>query len=247
MRVERPWILLEGGIRMEQLLVSGPGTQVPQLATLHSDERPPICGDGVIHRLKRERCQVLGLLPRGSWHLEFRTEVEQNILDAQGHRIPGPRLWSGVFGFDVESVESVDEAVPPDRDDRWARVLRSGLHVVPSKPNDERQLAWIQLELEQADWPSELQSDFEVELLCAGVSLGTCRIGPIDFPEPPEFRLRRSTLLAGLPWPVACGNASSNGWSVRICGVRGDALYDWEVERWWAGEFEVPLADLIRR
>jgi hypothetical protein len=247
MRVERPWILSEGGIRMEPVPSFDERKELPRLATLHSDERGTMCGQGIEDRLWRERHKVLGLLPRGKWQFDFRTEVEQTIDDARGKRIPGPRLWSGVFGFDVEIVDDVDDAVPPDRDERWTQVLRAGLRIVASRPPDERRLAWLELELDRASWPSGLQSLFEVQLLCAGVPFGASRISDPDCPEPPEFRIRRSTLLEQLPWSIANGNESPEGWSVRIRGVRGDVLYDWDVTRWWAGSFEVPLADLIRR
>ncbi len=246
MRVERPWILLEGGIRMEPLPSIGEGSIRPLLAVLNSDERSPMCGEAIQDMLYRERHKVLGLLPRGAWHVDFRTEIEQSILDAGGHSIPGSRLWSGVLGFDIEIVGSVDEVVPPDRDERWTRLLRSSFRVVASKPDDERHRAWLELDLERASWPAELQAVVDVELLFCGCPSGTSRIDAPDFPEPPEPRIRRSTLLERLPWPVACGDEGPDGWSVRIRGVRGDALYDWDIERWWAGEIEIPLADLIR-
>jgi hypothetical protein len=189
----------------------------------------------------------LGLLPRGTWHIGFRTEIEQRILDGSGTRLPGLRSWSGEFAFDVEIVESFDDALPPVSDERWARMLRSGLRVEASAPDDGRHLAWIVLDLDRAHWPADLHLECEIELRCGGQPYGTSQFVAADVPEPHQNRVNGSALLERLPWRIAHGEEGAAGWSVVVRGVRGDALFDWNCERWWAGEVEVPLADLIRR
>jgi hypothetical protein len=53
--------------------------------------------------------------------------------------------------------------------------------------------------------------------------------------------------LTKLPVAVVRGTESALGWSLVLKGSPKGVLRDWEATQYWAGEIEVPLADLIRR
>ncbi|MBK7644177.1 MAG: hypothetical protein IPJ19_14210 [Planctomycetes bacterium] len=247
LRVERPWVLRQGGIRLQPIAWRGPPVTGLHLATLESNELLAGCGMAIEDTIERDRQRVLGSLPRGRWHIDFRAEIVQSIAGPRQERIPGPRMWTGPLAFDVEIVDTPDEAVAPERDARWSELVRAGLRVWATKPEDEQRLVGIALQIDRARWPEDLHLELEVELVCGGCPYGKAELDDRRSMELPEDPIRRDDLLESLPWPVAHGDESAAGWTVRVHGVRGDALYDWDTTRWWAGEFEAPLADLIRR
>jgi len=175
--------------------------------------------------------QELGVLAADQSRVRF--DVRPYYVTGTAAALATQRVLSvGTITVDVEQVAQVDEVVAPISNPALDRVLTEGLSI-----QSAAQGPWIFLS--ELEWPSDLACSLEVTLLREGRCIDALEL------------FRRGTVqglpLKHLPRAIVSGAESSKGWSIRLRGTSKRVLMKWNATRYWAGEIEVPLADLTRR
>lgn len=142
-------------------------------------------------------------------------------------------LCAGTIEIAVEQVQSIDEVLEPVTDPEWGRTLVRHFHL---------QLAGRGTCLfeDRFEWPRRLGAALDCTVLHDGRVIDARRMEP-------SFPGHRVLPLPFLSRALAGVDGSLAGWTLRVRGTPKRVLEDWRATQYWAGEFEVPLADLLRR
>ncbi|SRR5258706_1437752 len=168
----------------------------------------------------------------GNWHPLGWLDRGQRTL-ALELRVIGSSQPLGVLDLQLEPVAGVEDALIPTEAPRWGAALARCLSI--DDPGFSARLF-------VGDWeqPNWLACSLDIELLHDG--------GVVEVTRSPLRAWAHETLpLHHLPRPIARGEAPAKGWSLRVRGTSKNVLRNWDATQYWAGEIDVPLADLIRR
>jgi hypothetical protein len=144
-------------------------------------------------------------------------------------------LTVGTISIDLECVELIEDAIKGTADPVLSRAFARALRFedCPTAPC---------LVASEIDWPAGLTGSIDVQVLHRGklVEAGEW-FGAHASASPRVFSLPH------LPHGLAIGADSCRDWTLRVRGTSKRVLREWDATEYWAGEIEVPLADLIRR
>lgn len=175
----------------------------------------------------------LGRLKPG--HQSIRLQVRPYYASGSAAGVATQRVLTvGTISIDVECVERVEDAIEAATDPLLGRTLAEGLRIedCPTAPC---------LIATDIDWPAGLTGSIDVQVLHGGK--------PVEALEWFGARPRASPRvlsLQHLPRGLAAGTESCRGWTLRLRGTSKRVLSARDATTYWAGEIEVPLADLIR-
>jgi len=204
------------------------------------------CGTCAASQRRRERYQELGALPLGRHELVFDVTVERGdrgrelALDGAELRVAGDPLWHGELHLTVEVVPTLAEALPPAHD--------AGLDAAVRRLLDAHLYTFthfydvsLDLSADRAPFPELAALGLTLEVALVEDGARVHELGRVAVPERGENSRGRCS-----PWNLPCNKAELSRWSLRVRGVRGDALRSWNAERWWDGELVLPLEELLR-
>lgn len=156
----------------------------------------------------------------------------------------------GDLTLEVRPRERLDEILTPFADFAVSRAIARELRL--SVGQNEHGGARSQLFIVAPPWPRSLACDCEVELLRDGRLVS---VQSLLF-DPSSSQRFASCVVEGLSPRVVRGDASSNGWTLRLRGapggarrnldVRNSVLRNWEATHYWAGSIELALNDVPR-
>jgi hypothetical protein len=146
------------------------------------------------------------------------------------------RGWQdvGTIRIDVLPVNSVDEVLQPVTNPLWGARLARSLSVTDANLS-------ACLFVGELEWPRCLGCALDVSLMHQGRTVDAGQLWLRGDP------VNGVMALEGLLRSIARGADSARGWSLRLQGTSKRLLRTWDATQYWAGEIEVPLANLIRR
>lgn len=162
------------------------------------------------------------------------------------------RSDSGVTSMPIQVTDSIDEAISPVRSGKLDVDVRNAVHVCAGNYDGFRQNGNISISMDRSKHPEldEVALGFLVELLRNGELLESKRV-TMGYKTKPFALMYSSQPQSELAadaefhhWPTS--GDSWNAWSIRIRGDGRAALADWHRDKYWAGEFTVPLVDIAR-
>ncbi|MBK7644180.1 MAG: hypothetical protein IPJ19_14225 [Planctomycetes bacterium] len=147
----------------------------------------------------------------------------------------------GSIRIPVQAVKTLEEAVPRvvDRelDSRIQRLIAAGVCVVLEREPGMPAHAFARLGLESHP------AGVLLALKCVAFEHGQAR----GSAERSLGASQKAAYLLDLPESVVQSKQSAREWTLKFTGSNAKALRTWYATQYWSGEFEVPLADLIRR
>jgi hypothetical protein len=148
----------------------------------------------------------------------------------------------------------LDDAISPLRGPEIDAAMRSSLtlRVIAQSPNPtQREFVSLHADLDRTHHTSlaSIAFGFRAEFLRDGDVRETISLRPrpgdrIVGSGPRPFANSYLTRIAAHELTTA---ETVSQWSLRVRGDPESALYDWDMPRYWAGEFTVPLAEVIER
>ncbi len=184
-----------------------------------------------------ERYQELGLLSPEQRFVLF--EVHVGVRTGPGTRMRPVCL--GEIEIDVRPRASLDDVVSPCTDARVGREL--GSRMLLQRTDHANDALSAELLVDASIFVGSISGHMHVELRCF-----ERLVERVAFHYSPGARLpSASIVLANVPHDVLLGRRTAEGWSVRLCGTPRGALRHWTATSYWAGEVEVPLAELLAR
>jgi hypothetical protein len=235
--VDRPFAVslqappLESGFRIEL---------VPQhagWATARARHFERQCGLAGSLQDHEERYQELGLLRPEQRSVRFEVHVGVRTGPGTGMR---PECL-GEIEIDVRPRAGLDDLLSPCMDPRLGRELGSRMLLQPTFRANGAVSA--ELWVDASVFVGSISGQMHVELRCFERVLER-----VAFHYSPYDRLPgASIVLANVPHDVLLGRGIAEDWSVRLCGTPLGAMRHWTATSYWAGEVEVPLAELLAR
>jgi len=214
------------------------GLHIPDLSEGLGIELTPALAGGTPARAFR-RSRVTGCCSGGGdgpllddWQTLGWLDRAQHQLSLE-LRVIGSTQPLGVLNLRVEPVTGIGEAILPTTDPVRGAALAGCLRIDDADFSARLFVG----DWEQPDW---LACSLDIELLHGREIVEVTQSPLRGWPH-------ESLALKHLPRAVARGEEPAKGWSLRVRGTSKNVLRDWNATQYWAGEIEVPLADLIRR
>lgn len=204
--------------------------------------------------------QDLGALSLGRHALDFAVEIKRGrayLLDlrVQKDTFEPKTVWSGSLSFNVEVVSSLDEVLPPIRDqaltDAVARSLRinrwgdgmgndhDALVLLGDRPDCFPVLRGVVVGVEAELWHNETL--METQQFVARVDYGA------DPSDPESGYLSGAEEFQTLPLDLRLDPVDQRNWYFRVRSMTDGILTAWNAQRRWEGEFTIPLSQLYPR
>ena len=202
------------------------------------------CGNSAPDHGAREAFHPLGSLPLGRHQLTFHVEIELGSGDeiwtgksmaAASDFLPG-LLWAGDLELAVEIVPTLHDVLTATHDAALTTVVRRAFRI---EMDDEGSVELI-ADRERVPELDSTMLSFDFDLLENGTSVNDSR--HLLLREPSVFVSRSNRAK----WYVPGAYSELTHLSLRVRGGSRDALHSLKAERYWDGEFVIPLADLPR-
>jgi hypothetical protein len=222
---------------------------VPRLGQLRSVSRwsgLSISGTNWNRHVAMERNQTLGLLPEGEHHLEFDVEIDlegwSSMFIYPGSRPPRAETWKGMVRLPVRIAPAEEQVMTPATDQALDDAARRAVRITCYTWSGG---ATISLFVDQ-------RGHRELDGIALGCIIEVVRdsevvesrcFWPESAAESEAALMNRisSEVLSGLPREELL----SGRWSLRVCGDHVASLREFDCDRYWAGRFEVPLAEVL--
>jgi hypothetical protein len=201
------------------------------------------------------RCSVGGSLQD---HQEGYQELgwlspEQRVVRFEVHvgvrTGPGTRMRPVCLGeieVDVRPRANFDDVLSPRRDPGVDRELSSRMLLQRTLHANDALSA--ELLVDASMFVGAISGSMRVELRCFERLAESAAFHHSPSDGVPAHRLSgASIVLANVPRDVLLGREPAEGWSVRLRGTPHGALRHWTATGYWAGEVDVPLAELLSR
>jgi len=207
--------------------------------------------DGVFWRDGPHLPEVVGVLAAGTTEVIFDCAVwKRKSFWREAGESP---LWTGTVEIPLECAPSIDDVIRPDRDPALTEAMRAALRVKLSfhqlVDTGPPRSAWcLSLGLLQvADSPlNAVALGLGVDVLHDGKVAGTRRFRRQDFWPRGDPRQVNATIdLPGVDEEALFGPDAADHWSLRVRGDGEMALTDWDRDQYWAGEFTLPLSEVL--
>ncbi len=215
-------------------------------------------------RYRDAKYQMLGRLEPGRHTLVFDVAVERGrsiwALDPDMPEEEEGVIWEGTMTFEVEVVETVDLAVPPVSDPELDAAVRASLGAGLREWHTNegpRMTAFVNLDPDIARIPvlGRTALSLTVDLLHDDVVQESRRIiasrwdtlSVTSSVSDGPLRLYGSTNLGTLPAGIEDDESELARWSIRVQGTPYRVLALWDADQRWAGEFTVPISELLRQ
>ena len=161
-------------------------------------------------------------------------------------------LWSGLVSLPIEAVATIDDAIEPvdglHIDGLMKRALATKIMFLKQASGYK---GWISIRLDRTVAPvlAEIAFGLSLDFLCDGETVENIRVPPdpssgfwsARTPEP-----NGSAWFTALDPSLADDPTESSRWTIRIRGDGEMALRDWDRDKYWAGEFTVPLCAVLK-
>jgi hypothetical protein len=196
--------------------------------------------------------QKVGTLPPGAREVIFDcTAYTTRPLPDSGKVV----VWSGTVAIPLEAARSVDDVLRPDRSSELTEAMRAALNVKLSfgyrvKSQPLVSAGTLMLSFDQTANPalSPVALGLAVDVLHDGKLAGTQRFRRQDFGPPDGRRFADATIyLPGVDDDAFGAAGAAEHWTLRVRGDGEMALTDWDRDQYWAGEFTLPLSDVLVR
>ncbi len=208
--------------------------------------------------------QELGELPLGRYDLVFDVTIERGAESFSmgqqknsAHPAPPPGiLWRGKLAFEVEVVETLDEAVPPVSSAEIDQAVRESLSLAFDTWRDgPTAILVLDPNVENGSFLAGVGISLQVEVLHCGevqdeLSLVANTYDPLASGNSVHDRRNQPIAFCArdsIPASLAYDLDAQKEWSLRVRGTSHQVWKLWEAWSRWSGEFEVPIDELIRR
>ncbi len=198
--------------------------------------------------------QYVGVVPPEAHEAVFDCTVREGFGDPAHSRL----LWDGIAHLPLEVAPSVDDVMTPVRDSALTEAVRRALRMEllgsceRGLGTEHHELGWrFSFGMRRAAEPAlrDIAVGLRIDLMRNDESLGTAMVLPQDF-----FTEYGGGRFVGVYVTRADFDESfrrythsadrseeDKRWQMRVRGDGEAALTDWDRDKYWAGEFAVPL------
>jgi hypothetical protein len=170
-----------------------------------------------------------------------------------GFRFPKVALWSGAVSIPLETVPSVDDILRPDRSPELTEAMRAAPSVnlfYGYRENSHPPFGVLTLRFDDTGHPilDPVGLGVAVDVLRDGNVVGTQRFRRQDFWPATASRSAEATIyLHRVADDAFSAPDAADHWTIRVRGDGEMALTDWDRDQYWAGEFTLPLSDVLAK
>jgi hypothetical protein len=203
------------------------------------------------YRMARERFQRLGELAAGEHVLEFDVTIQakrENMFEAisdpgiSGR--PEDSQWRGVFRMPVRIVTAEKVIIEPERGEALDAAAREAIKLRAFSETGGN--AGVSIHIDRTGVPllEEIALGCIIEVVHEGEVVEAIRFGREH--EGAYGRAGMSYMNLATSTAMSARSAEelrSGGWALRVRGDAKASLREFDRERYWAGEFEIPLAE----
>ena len=199
------------------------------------------CGNTTAEERTSYHYRTIGTPPRAGEPVRLKA----SILISESPSTANTTAWEGAFTLPVKIVHKADEAFEPVQDLELTRLVQEAttIRIVQWEwePSEEKQNGLVILLDRPPDDPLEdIGVGYVVELLRDGATVGKWRM-PLRLSEPAAYE------PIDLPAEAWMNHAELTHWSLRVTGLSELAVCDWKRQRVWAGQFTLPLTEVLDR
>lgn len=210
------------------------------------------CGTAASWQEQEWLHQELGSLPVGRHELRFDVTIERGLEDNGVHgavpdNAPQGVVWQGEMAFDVEIVESVEEAVPPAAGPELDRAVRESISLAfEDWPDGRTAILVVDPHSRPSGELAKVGLSLEIEIREGSHVHERLHMRPSIPGQAWERRIAFHS-IPSIPLSLEDLMTSRKSWSVHVRGIPEEALLLWGADRHWSGEFDVSIDELIRR
>jgi len=226
------WIDEQAWLRMTEIRAHAVEPELGEVFA--SNLLPSWCGNGYIAEKQDNAHLRLGPLPEGTSQIVFEVTILQ-ADDLENGSLESHRLWKGRIGLPVQAVSTLEEAFPSTTS--GTEEIRSLLAAGRSNAFSSRGHPCVTLHGTYAEFP-ELEHTgiaLTVELWRSDRKMGSTELGFGGF-----------AIFSGLAGSIG-PEVDLSMWEIRVRSNPVRALQMWYADRWWSGEFTLPLSVAMSR
>ncbi len=216
---------------------------------------PEHCGNAVEWKIERESYQELGSLDATMRHVDFDVDVTQ--VRSESWLAPGRKesQWHGFISIPVEPVATLNECLAPVREGSVDRGIVERISLgeydlsvrVPEAPGH---VVTVWTTLAPPARHPRMAFSGELQLLRDGKVQWRGAMHPRHWDRMEVGGLKDTWELGGSLRNASAesfGEEERSHWTVRIVGNGDEALRNFRATEYWAGQFEVPLTQLVQQ
>ena len=227
--------------------------RAPDLGRIVADnEHPSGCGNCRMSQLERQRDFVLGAMPAGAQGVAVEVTIEQ-LREGAGRERSERTLWNGMARIPIAAVDSVEECMPPasgpEIDAAVRRCLSLQYWSTQAEPTPKATF-YLLVDASKEPALSRVGVALELELLKTETVVEQLHVSATTnttWERTPDSPVNGFCSPTKLPGRNRLVGTELERWQVRVRGDWKDALAIWEADRWWKGEFTVPLSEIMDR
>lgn len=215
---------------------------------VYGDVKWGICGNAALGELQERAWQIIGTLPAGARSVAL--DVKVHAPDTR--RFGKSEVWAGEIEMPIRAVATINEAIEPVNTEPLSGLVRQALAVavhVYENSNGRTGSVALNFDRELHASLAEIAFGFSVDLIRDGETVGIAAICPasgVPYWGTELVQPDGDGSLTALSEVTLSDPAELSRWTVRIRGDGEMALRDWDRDKYWAGEFTVPLRDVLK-